>query len=563
MLRPVGGVTRHVRESAAAFAAVMRNADLRRLELAWAGSIVGHWTYLIAISIYAYGEGGEEAVGVLFFVRLVPAALVSPFAALLADRYPRARVMLVSDLIRAVLIGLTAAGVLLDAPPALIYALAVATVIAMTPFRPAQVALTPSLARTPAELIAANAAATTSESLGYFVGPALAGLLLAVTSVGVTLVITACFVLWSAYFILRIRASREPEHEADLEASTILSESVAGFRTVAQTPDLRVLIGAIAAQTLVAGALQVLIIVVAIEVVDVGESGVGFLYAVFGVGALCGAVVGLSLAGVRRLSIPFMIGAVLWSAPLVLLGLWPSAAAAVIMLWLVGLGTFVDVAGFTLIQRIAPEEVLARVFGVLQMLWLGSVGIGALIAPWLVSWLGPEGALIATGLFLLAVVMLLAPRILSIDAAAKAPEAEELRLLASIPIFAPLPGTALEHLTARLIPLRVEPGTVIVRQGDPGDRFYLIAEGEVDVSADGQPISELGAGDYFGEIALLRDMPRTATVTARSPVVLYGLEREDFLSAVTGHPSSTKAAETVVSSRLAGLGSVAGRLPVT
>jgi len=172
--------------------------------------------------------------------------------------------------------------------------------------------------------------------------------------------------------------------------------------------------------------------------------------------------------------------------------------------------------------------------------------------PALIAWLGIETALIATGAFLPILVALLASRVSKIDAAAVAPEAEELRILASVPIFAPLPGGSLEHLAARLVPLRVEPWTVIVREGDAGDRFYIVAEGEIEVRQDRTLVSELQAGDYFGEIALMRDVPRTATVIARTPVVLYALDREDFLAAVTGHPQSAEAAETVVSARLAG-----------
>ena len=137
-------------------------------------------------------------------------------------------------------------------------------------------------------------------------------------------------------------------------------------------------------------------------------------------------------------------------------------------------------------------------------------------------------------------------------AAAAPPPAEEMDLLASIPIFAPLPGGSIEHLATRLVPLRVQRGTVVIREGDEGDRFFIVAAGELDVLQDSVEIGALKAGDYFGEIALLRDMPRTATVSARTDAVVYGLDRQDFLAAVTGHPQSTEAAETVVSARLAG-----------
>ena len=225
-----------------------------------------------------------------------------------------------------------------------------------------------------------------------------------------------------------------------------------------------------------------------------------------------------------------------------------------------GIGySFVDVAGFTLIQRAVPDEVLARVFGVIQMLFLVSMGIGAAVAPALISWLDIEGALIATGAFLPVLVVLFGATVARIDAAATAPDAAELRILAAVPIFTPLPGESLEHLAARLVPLRVTAGTVIVREGDPGDRFYIVAEGELEVSQQGREISSLEAGGYFGEIALLRDVARTATVTARSNAALYALDREDFLAAVTGHPQSAEAAESVMSARLAGRASLGYR----
>ena len=197
------------------------------------------------------------------------------------------------------------------------------------------------------------------------------------------------------------------------------------------------------------------------------------------------------------------------------------------------------------------------------MLWLAAMGIGAALAPVLIAWLGIENAIIATGLLLPALVALFGVTVARIDATAPAPDPDELRVLASVPIFAPLPGGSLEHLAARLVPLRVDPGTVIVREGDAGDRFYIVAEGAIEVSQYGRAISELEAGGYFGEIALLRDVPRTATVTAKTNAVLYALDRDDFLSAVTGHPQSAEAAETVMSARLAGPASTGYRSAVS
>jgi hypothetical protein len=286
---------------------------------------------------------------------------------------------------------------------------------------------------------------------------------------------------------------------------------------------------------------------------DLGDAGVGYLNAAIGVGAFLGAAGALALTGARRLSPAFLGGLIVTGIPLVALGLWQEVAVAVVVLALMGIGNaFVDVAGLTLVQRTVPDDVLARVFGVIQMLWMASMGIGAALAPALVSWLGIEGALVATGIFLPTLVVVFGASVARIDRAAAAPETDELRILVSVPIFAPLPGGSLEHLAARLVPLRVDAGSMIVREGDAGDRFYIVASGELSVSQEEAQLADLGPGDYFGEIALLRDTSRTATVTARTDAVLYALDREDFLAAVTGHPQSAEAAETVMSARLAG-----------
>jgi MFS family permease len=547
----MGGRRRQLAESGSAFAAAVRNPNVRRLELAWAASVVGHWAYLVAVSVYAFQAGGESAVGLIFLLRLVPAALIAPFTGLLADRYRRELVLLGSVLARIALIGAAAACAFLDVASSVVYALAVVAALATTPFRSAQAALTPSLCSSPTELTAANAVASTIESVAVFLGPALSGILLAVASTGAVFTVTASMLVVSAFFVLRISAAEEtPKHE--LEASTLASEALAGFRAVGREPALRVLIGLLSAQTLIAGAVQVYIVVVAIELLDLGKAGVGYLNSAIGVGSILGGILAFGLTGARRLSPAFMVGIVLWGVPLALLGVSSQTVVALILFGLMGFGnSFVDVAGFTLVQRAVPDDVLARVFGVIQMLWLGSVGIGAVLAPRLIDRLGTKHALVATGLFLVGLVAVFAVRLAAIDAAGRAPDPDELRLLGGIPIFAPLGGATLEHLAGRLIPLAVEPGAAIVRQGDTGDRFYVIAEGEVEVSADGRELSVHGAGGYFGEIALLRDVPRTATVTARTRTVLYALERDDFLAAVTEYAPSFRAAEGVITARLA------------
>ena len=558
------GVGRRFRDSLSAFASVWRNANLRWLELAWTASIVGQYAFLVSVSVYAYGVGGEKAVGLVFLARLIPAALVAPFAGMLGDRYPRERVLLWTNVTRIVLVGAAALGVFADADALIVYVLSIAATIATTPFRSSQAALTPTLAETPEELTAANAVASGIESVAVFAGPALAGVLLAVASTGVVFTITALLIVVSALFLVLIQTTRAERPPRQLEASTIAAERLAGFTTLGKHPSLRVMMMLLTAQTMIFGAVQVFIVVIALQLLDLGEGGVGYLNAAVGIGAFAGAVGALSLTGAKRLSPAFLAGIVLIGLPLVAIGISQNVVVTVLALALMGIGSsLVDVAGLTLVQRAVPDDVLARVFGVIQMLFLASMGIGAALVPALIAWLGVETALIASGVFLPLLVVILGATVAKIDATAAPPEASELRILASVPIFAPLPGGSLEHLAARLVPLRIDAGTVIVREGDSGDRFYIVAEGEIEVSQYDRTISELKPGDYFGEIALLRDVPRTATVTARTSAVLYALDRDDFLAAVTGHPQSAEAAETVMSARLSGPASTGYRSAAT
>ena len=539
---------RRLRESLRAFAAVFHNEDLRRLELAWSGSIIGQWGYEVALAVFAYRAGGATAVGLVALVRLLPAAIIAPFAALLGDRFHRKRIMVAADLSRVCAMAGAAAAVFAGAPAVTVYALAAIAAVTGTAFGPAQSALLPSLARSPEELTAANATSTTLESVGFFVGPALGGLLLAVTSVGAVFTLAAALFLWSAFVLGRIGS--DSRGGPGIEGDSILREALAGFRAIAAERRLRLIVGLYGAQTLAAGILRVLLVVTAFQVLDLGPSGVGFLNSAVGIGALAGMLVMLTLIGTSRLAAVFRLGILLWGVPLVLLGIWPSVVAAVILLGVLGVGnTLVDVAGLTLLQRAAPDEVRARVFGVLESVFLGTIAIGAILAPLLTSALGARGALIAAGGGLSALVLLLWRPLSAADVTAAAPEST-LTLLRGIPIFAPLPPVTLEQLASRLSRVRVPAGEVILREGDPGDRFYVIGEGEVEIALDGGPPKTLGRGAYFGEIALLRDVPRTATVTTRTEVELYVLERDVFIAAVTGHAPSAEAADAVIATRL-------------
>jgi predicted MFS family arabinose efflux permease len=420
-------------------------------------------------------------------------------------------------------------------------------------FRPTQAALLPTLSRSPEELTAANLVLTTIESVGVFVGPAIGGILLALVGVDAIFAASAVAFLLSALLLAGVRAE-SPETKAAPSPRGLLRESFAGFTTIARDRRLRLIVGLYGAQTLVAGALNVLIVVSALELFDLGESGIGFLNSAVGIGGLLGGMVALVLLGRNRLGSDFALGLMLWGAPILLIGVFPEPPVALLLLGVVGLGvTLVDVAGLTLLQRAVPDEVLTRVLGVVQSVFVGTLGLGAILAPVLISAFEIRGALIISGALLPVLAALFWRRLIALDDEALAPT-RELALLRQIAIFQPLPPATLDQVASSLIPVSVTAGTEIVRKGEHGDRFYIVASGEVEVVGEGEQVGTLGPSErYFGEIALLRDVPRTATVTAKTDVELYALERDEFLSAVTGHPASAEAADAVVASRLAGL----------
>jgi MFS family permease len=544
----VRGIRRHLAESVRALRGALANPELRRLQIALASLVVGQWAYTVAVAVYAYEQGGVAAVGLVGLVRVLPSAFAAPFVAYLADRYPRRRVLVVAGAAEGIGVGLTALTVAAEAPSFLVYALTAVVQVATTAAVPTRAALMPSLARSPEELTAANVAATTIDSVGSFAGPALGGVLIAVAGVDAVLALVTAAFAGAVLLMSRIRvatAARPPEAPAD----GVGRELLAGARAIFSDRDLGLITGLYAAQTLVAGALNVLIVVAALELLDLGDAGVGYLNAAIGLGGLVGSIVALGLVARRRLAADFALGMLLWGLPMILVALWVEPVFALAVLALLGIGnTLVDVAGVTLLQRSVSDAVLGRVFGVLEGLTWGTIALGSILAAGLVEWLGTRGAFVAVGAILPLLTALAWPRLAGIDRRAPAP-AQELELLRRVPMFAPLPPAALESLARALRPVRFEPGDEIVRAGEAGDRFYVVTGGEAEVAA-GEGVVALGPGDSFGEIALLRGTPRTATVRARTAVEAYALDGAAFVSAVTSHAGSARAADGVIGSRL-------------
>jgi MFS family permease len=534
------------------FRRLARNRDLVRLQLAFAGSSLGQWAGSITVSVYAFERGGAGAVGAQFAARMLPGALFAPFAGALADRFPRTRVMVASDVVRVVAVAAMVVVVALSGPLAALFALVAVTGLAGAAFEPAKSAVTPSLARTPEELTAANVISSSIDGVAIFAGPALGGLLLAATSPQAVLVVTAATLVWSALLVWRIARSEQPPRPATGEADGIGRRVVAGLKLVVSDGRLRLVVGLTTAQTFVAGVLGVLLVATAFDLLHMGRAGPGVLNSAIGVGGIAGVAVAAALVAGRRLALPFAAGIVLWGLPVALIGAAPAVLPALALLFLVGLGnTLVDVAGLTLLQRSAPEDALGRVFGVFETLILSSIALGAALAPALVAGLGIEGALAVTGVLLPALAVVCWRPLARLDRAVAADvPVGDLELLRGVPMLRLLDEATLERLAGALQPSSVAAGEAIVRQGELADRFFLVVRGRVEVVVDGRRVREHGAGESFGEIGLLRATTRTATVRALEPAELRSLPGDAFVAAVTGHAASAAAADSLVATRL-------------
>jgi MFS family permease len=532
------------RQVLGALGSALRNPSIRRAELAWGAAIAAEWAHFVAFGVYAYDVGGPAAVGLAGLVRLLPAAFVAPFAASLGDRFPRERFLLALTLVASIALGASAIAFYGDVE-ALVFACAALLGFAVTLIRPALQALLPSLARTPEELIASNGATSTIESLGTLVGPLLAGVLVSVADAGTVFAVGAAAFLVAAVLLLGVRVEDPVSLGASGESAR--SALAAGFSGILRLPHVRLVVSLIFAQAFVRGCLNVLIVVAAFQVLDAGGEAVGYMTAALGVGGLVGALGAMTLGG-QRLAVPFGISLVFWGLPIVFMGPLPELPFALLMLAVVGAANSVeDVAAFTLLQRLIPDRILTRVFGVVWSLAMGGVALGSVAAPALVEAIGAREAFIGVGAILPLLTLATYRKLASIDK--DATPAPELELVQRVPMFQPLSIAAKERVAGNLLLQSVDAGDVVIRAGEHGDSFYIVGTGSLEITAEGlHTIAE--EGDYFGEIALLRDVPRTANVTALVASDLYVLQRDDFLAAVTGHAAARAAGRTVVEERL-------------
>ena len=540
----------------AALARVFRNPGLRRLELAWLGSTMGHWTYVVALSVYAYDQGGVTAVGVISVLRLLPAAIAAPFLATFADRFRRERVMMATDLTRAALMIGAAVTIAADGPALAVYAIVIATNMIGIVFRPAQAALLPALARDPAELSAANVAASTLDAVSTFAGPAIGGVVLAFSSVETVFAVNALWFLWSAVLLLGLRSGQGPdpaeEHSSDDRRSGFASELAEGLRAVVSDRNVCDRLCALRCPGARRRRNERTRRRRRAAACGRREAGVGWLNASLGIGGFIGGFAALVLATRRRLAGDFGLGVVLFGLPFVVIGAFVSYPVALVAFAIVGVGNSVaDIAALTLFQRIVPDRVLGRVLGVLEGILFGAIGIGGLLAPVAIAVLGARGSLACRG----------APSPPAHAAREPAPRCDRqdraapshLQLLRGVPMLglSARAGARVPRATATAVDAPA--GTTVIREGERGDRFYVIANGEVEIAG-----RRFGPGESFGEIALLRDVPRTATVTAETDVELVAIERDAFLGAVTGHEPAHITAHAVAAARLGGFAPLLG-----
>lgn len=530
-----------------AFGSLAGNGALLRVLAAYVMFILAEYAVWIAMLVFAYSRGGAAIAGLVAVAQLVPAAVVAPVVASVADR--RSPVVLLAGgyLAQAAAMAGTAAAVIAGAPlPA--YAAAVVAATAVTATRPAQSALIPSVAATPDQLTAANVVAGWLEAAGVAAAGLLAGVLISLAGVGSVFVVCAGLGLAAGLLAAGLRVAGLPP--AQLDGPAVVAGVGEGLRLAAGQPRLRLMLALLTADAVVAGALDLLVVILAISVLGRSQAWAGYLTFAFGAGAVLAATGSAVLVG-RRLGGPILAAALVFSGALAALASGAGLAGTMALLALAGAGhSLLAVAARTLLQRSVPVALIGRVFGVLEGFMMAGFALGALLVPALVHLGGSRLAVLGVAAVLPLAAVAGGRAVFRLDAGTPVPVVQ-IALLRSLPLFAELPAPAIEGLAAALTPVQLPAGAVLIRQGDPGDAYYAIAEGELDAVRDGRLLRRCGRGEGVGEIALLRAIPRTATVLARTDATVYELSREPFLAAVLGHAPTLRQADRIADARLA------------
>jgi hypothetical protein len=525
--------------------AVARNRALASVLLAYAVFSATQYAVWIAMLVYAYDRGGAATAGAVAVAQLVPAALLAPVAATVADRRSPVGVLVGGYLVQVAGMLAAAAAIAMDSSLAA-YAGAVVASAAVATTRPAQTVVVPGLVHNAEELTAANALTGWIESVSVVASSAATGILLAVAGPGSVFAVAGAAGLVSVLFAATVRGRALGVSGG----AGGLGGTLEGLRLLAREPAPRLLVTMLGAQWVVIGALDILFVLLAVQVLDRGQGWVGYLNAAYGIGGVLAGVAGMALVGRRRLVPPILGSVILIGAALALTAFSATAGTTVVLLGIVGGGrALFNLASRTLLQRTVPAEVVGRVFGVAESIAMTGLAVGSALVPLLVVAGGTVAAVLGTAAILPLVAVVGGRGLFALDSAAHVPIVE-IALLRSLRIFHALPAPALEGLARSVEPVGLGVGDVLIREGEQGDCFYAIADGRLEVTIGGVPVATKGRGDGLGEIALLYNVPRTATVTAASPATVFALTRAAFMAAVAGHDPTARAAIAVADERL-------------
>jgi len=541
----VGGIS--VARGWAAFRSLAGNQALARVVGGYVLFTLTQYSVWVAMLVYAYRQGGAAVAGLVAVAQLVPAAVLAPMAAGVADRRSPVFLLAGGYLVQAAGMAATAVAIIAGVPLAA-YAAAVVASAAVATTRPAQSTLVPSVSVTPDQLTAANVVVSWVEAAGIAAAGLMTGALIAAAGVASVFAVCAGLGLAAALLVAGLRVP--PLASVPQAAPAVLAGLGKTLGLMVRQPRLRLMLALLTAEAVVVGALDLLFVILAISVLHRSQAWAGYLNSAYGVGAVLAAPVSATLVG-RRLGLPILSAALLLSAALAVLASGLGLAATVALLIVVGASrALLDVASRTLMQRSVPAQQLGRVFGVLEGLTMAGLAVGALLVPGLVHLGGSRLALLGVAAVLPLAAAAGGRALFGLDAGTPVPVVQ-IALLRSLPLFAELPAPPLEGLARALTPVTVPAGTELIRQGDPGDAYYAIAAGELGATQDGRFLRRCGRGEGVGEIALLRDIPRTATVTAHTAATVYKLDRDPFLTAVTGHAPTQRQADHIAGARLA------------
>lgn len=520
---------------------ILRERDLSRLLAAYALFALCEYGVWIAVIVFAYSRGGPTGAGLVAAAQLVPAALCAPLFAAAADRFSPARVLVLGYLGQVLGCGTMATAIATGAPSLLVYTGAVfaSTFVAAT--RPAQTAMLPALSQSVAGLTAANVAVSWLESAAIVLAGALVGAALATVGMAWPFAVAACLLLAAAVAVSGVDV---PAVSSRDDLTGVWRDVRQAARAVRANRAAAVLSGLLAVEFVVVGALDVLFVVLAVGILDAGSAWTGYLNAAYGVGGvLSGALVTVLLS--RRLGPVIACASLALGAGLAATVISPRLATVALLLVVVGGGRAIfDVAARSLLQRVVAAHLVARVFGFAEAIAMAALAVGSLLTPALVVLVGRRGAVLGVALLIPTAVLLVRRRVARLDEEAVIPVVE-ISLLRAVPLFRDLPAPALERIAHALVREEVAPGSVVIQEGAPGQDFIVLADGVVEVTHGERVLRVLHRGDGAGEIALVRDLPRTATVTATTPVVLYRLPRLLFLSAVNAHVPTQRRADRI------------------